>query len=123
MFFSNSTLILNTTENSSHCHLDYFQILLKSCSSRRLRQKCSASRNKKEFPKIASQIFGKFRLISEDATFVSPFIRFLEILEETETTFVPVPLFLRKGINGYYRNKRIFFSKNKKKRFFCFFFI
>ncbi|EPM8050646.1 hypothetical protein ACTRHH_001032, partial [Enterococcus hirae] len=58
---------------------------------KRLRQKCSASRNKKEFPKIASQIFGKFRLISEDATFVSPFIRFLEILEETETTFVPVP--------------------------------
>ncbi len=49
-----------------------------------MRQKCSASRNKKEFPKIASQIFGKFRLISEDATFVSPFIRFLEILEETE---------------------------------------
>jgi len=43
---------------------------------KRLRKKCSASRNKKEFPKIASQIFGKFRLISEDATFVSPFIRF-----------------------------------------------
>ncbi len=42
----------------------------------RLRQKCLASRNKKEFPKIASQIFGKFRLISEDAAFVSPFIRF-----------------------------------------------
>ena len=60
---------------------------------KRLRQKCLASRTKKEFPKIASQIFGKFRFISEDATFVSPFIRFLEILEETETTFVPVPLF------------------------------
>ena len=44
--------------------------------SKRLRQKCLASRNKKEFPKIASQIFGKFRLISEDAAFVSPFIRF-----------------------------------------------
>ncbi|EMF0277228.1 MULTISPECIES: hypothetical protein [Enterococcus] len=43
---------------------------------KRLRQKCLASRNKKEFPKIASQIFGKFRLISEDAAFVSPFIRF-----------------------------------------------
>ena len=42
----------------------------------RLRQKCLASRNKKEFPKIAPQIFGKFRLISEDAAFVSPFIRF-----------------------------------------------
>ncbi|EOD6225499.1 hypothetical protein ACJZRD_002173 [Enterococcus hirae] len=80
----------------------------------RLRQKCSASRNKKEFPKIASQIFGKFRFISEDATFVSPFIRFLEILEETETTFVPVPLFLRKGINVI-ETKESFFLKIRKR--------
>ncbi|EFS10320.1 hypothetical protein HMPREF9522_00320 [Enterococcus faecium TX0082] len=32
-------------------------------------------RNKKEFTKIASQIFVKFRLISEEATSGTPFIR------------------------------------------------
>ncbi len=39
------------------------------------KSKWSASRNKKEFTKIASQIFVKFRLISEEATSGTPFIR------------------------------------------------
>ncbi|EPI11857.1 hypothetical protein D356_01733, partial [Enterococcus faecium SD2A-2] len=38
-------------------------------------QKWSASRNKKEFTKFVSQIFVKFRLIFEEATSGTPFIR------------------------------------------------
>ncbi|MHC5228813.1 hypothetical protein ACYSNW_11085 [Enterococcus sp. LJL99] len=33
-------------------------------------------RNKKEFPKIVLQIFGKFRIISEGAAFAPPFVWF-----------------------------------------------
>ena len=58
----------------------------------RLKQKCLASRNKKEFRKIASQIFGKFRLIFRRCYFCLTVYPFLETLEETETSFVPVSL-------------------------------
>ena len=56
---------------------------------KRLRQKCSASRNKKEFPKIASQIFGKFRIIFRRCYFCLTIYPCLEIQEEPETSFVP----------------------------------
>ena len=39
-------------------------------------------KNKKEFTKIASQIFGKFGLISEEVTSGTPFIRKKELRQE-----------------------------------------
>ena len=59
-----------------------------------MRQKCLASRNKKEFLKIASQIFDKFWLIFRRCYFCLTVYPCLEILEETETSFVPVSLLL-----------------------------
>ncbi|EFF36994.1 hypothetical protein EfmE980_1961 [Enterococcus faecium E980] len=47
-------------------------------------------KNKKEFTKIASQIFGKFGLISEEVTSGTPFIR----KKSCDKNFVPALFFL-----------------------------
>ncbi|OQO45989.1 hypothetical protein BH737_04260 [Enterococcus hirae] len=64
-----------------------------------VRQKCFASRNKKGFPKIDKKHKHSFFAVdcyllgASDATFVSLFIRFLEILKETKESFSSVSLF------------------------------
>ncbi len=56
-----------------------------------------APRNKKKFPKIASLIFGEFRLISEGVGSVPAVYQVLSVEQKSKVIFVPRFFFKNQG--------------------------
>ncbi len=88
--------------------------LLKKATMRnkkRSGQKRLTPRNKKEFPKNCSVIFGEFRLISEGVAFVPAVYQFLSVEQKIQSDFCPTLFFL----SFYYESEEFLSILNEKR--------